>query len=204
MSKRSAVLLILGLGLFLASDAIAQERSGFWLRFNVGAGYANLSSDVSGIGDFELTGGAGVGSVAAGLFLNDRLVLFGEFAADILSDPTVKVNGEDIGATESFTATAGGFGAGIQYYLARTWFLSGSVYVTDVSFEQGNTTVSTDPGFGFRILLGKDWPVSRTIALGVAGDGLVVLGATDDDGDAWNSFGLGLTFSFTWSPKGIR
>jgi hypothetical protein len=204
MSKRLAVLVILGGSLFLASEATAQERSGFWLRFNAGVGYGAITSDETILGDFELTGVAGIGSVGAGLFLSDRVVLFGEFAADVLSDPTVKVNGEEVGEATDFTATAGGFGAGIQYYMAPTWFLAGTLYVTEVKFEYGNVEVSTDPGFGFRILLGKDWPVSRTIALGVAGDGLFVVGAKDDIGDTWSSIGFGVTFSLTWVPRGIR
>lgn len=204
MSMRLTILLILGGGLFLAKEATAQDRSGFWLRFNAGVGYGNITSDETIIGDFDLSGVAGIGSVGAGLFLSDRLVLFGEFAADVLSEPTVKVNGDELVEANDFTATAGGFGAGIQYYLAPTWFLAGALYVTEVRFEYGNLEVSTDPGFGFRILLGKDWPVSRTIALGVAGDGLFVLGAKDGAGDTWSSFGFGVTFSFTWAPKGIR
>lgn len=204
MSKRLAVLLILAGSLCLANEATAQDRSGFWLRFNVGVGYGTISSDETIFGDFDLSGVAGIGSVGAGLFLSDRLVLFGEFAADVLSDPTVKVNGQEVGEASDFTATAGGFGAGLQYYLARSWFLAGTLYVSEVKFEYGNAEISTDPGFGFRILLGKDWPVSRTIALGVAGDGLFVVGAKDDAGDTWRSFGLGVTFSFTWAPKGIR
>jgi hypothetical protein len=204
MSKRLAVLLVLGGSLFLAKDALAQDRSGFWLRFNAGVGYGNITSDETMFGEFDLSGVAGIGSVGAGLFLSDRVVLFGEVAANVLSDPTVKVDGEEVGEAEDFTATAGGFGAGIQYYIDRTWFLAGTLYITEVTFEYGNVEVSTDPGFGFRILLGKDWPVSRTIALGVAGDGLFVFGAKDDADDTWSSIGFGVTFSFTWAPSGIR
>ena len=97
MSKRLAVLLILAGSLCLANEATAQDRSGFWLRFNVGVGYGTISSDETIFGDFDLSGVAGIGSVGAGLFLSDRLVLFGEFAADVLSDPTVKVNGQEVG-----------------------------------------------------------------------------------------------------------
>ncbi len=204
MSRRLTILLILCGSLFLANDALAQDRSGFWLRFNVGVGYGNITSDETMFGEFDLSGVAGIGSVGAGLFLSDRVVLFGEFAADVLSDPTVKVDGEEVGEAEDFTATAGGFGAGIQYYIDRTWFLAGTLYITELTFEYGNVEVSTDPGFGFRLLLGKDWPVSRTIALGVAGDGLFVLGAKDDDDVTWSSIGFGVTFSFTWAPSGIR
>ncbi len=206
MSRQIVLALILCWGFLRATDGYAQERSGFWLRFNVGAGYASLQAENTAFGDFEVSADpfSGVASVALGAFVGDRLVLFGEFAADVLSDPKVKLGGEVLGVAEGFTATAGGIGAGVQYYLAPTWFLAGTLYVSEVTFEFENIDVSTDPAFGFRLLVGKDWPVSRVIALGIAADGLFVFGAKDGVGDTWDSVGIGLTFSFTWAPKGIR
>ena len=48
----------------------------------------------------------------------------------------VKLDGEEVLEAEDFTATAGGFGAGMQYYIDRTWFLAGTLYITEVTFER--------------------------------------------------------------------
>ncbi len=205
MARKILLALSLCWGLLPTPEAFAQGRSGFWLRFNFGFGFASIQADNTLLGDLAISSNplSGVGSVALGAFVGDRLVLFGEFAADVLADPKVKLGGEEW-SVEGFTATAGGVGAGVQYYLAPTWFLAGSLYISEVTFEFENVEVSTDPAFGIRLLVGKDWPVSRVIALGIAADGLFVSGANNNDGDTWDSVGLGLTFSFTWVPKGIK
>ena len=209
MSRKVAGLVILCLACVQVGTAYGQERTGrFWLRANLGFGYQTLSADnVSFFGaDAKLTPDpvAGISTVGLGAFLSDRLVLFGEVGGNFMPGPKFEVGDEERQTTEDFTASAIYVGGGVQYYLAPTWFVSGTVGIYRMQWEVENLEARTDPGLGFCLALGKDWPISNKIALGVAGHGLFGFGAKDDEDNSWNSVGFGLSFSFSWVPKGIR
>jgi hypothetical protein len=185
------------------------RKGKFWLHANFGVGYGEMRADDPSLGDMKISGVAGVGGVALGAFVSDNVVLFGDIIANVLSGPTLKVGTVEFATTDNFTATAAGIGAGIGYVGPDALMIQASVAVSYLTFEartpDGNIEAETNPGFGARIALGKDWLVSRKVALGVAGHGY--WGVMKDKGEnapTWNAFGVGVTFSFAWVPKGYR
>ena len=53
----------------------------------------------------------------------------------------------------------------------------------------------TDIGFGFKVLLGKEWRVTSWVGLGLAGE--LFLSVNRDNGQTLRTLGGGLVFSFT-------
>jgi hypothetical protein len=168
-----------------------------------------MSADDPTVGEVKISGVGGVGGVALGAFVSDNVVLFGDIIVNVLTGPTVKVGTQEYETTDEFTATAGGVGAGVGYVGPSALVIQASVAATYLTFEApigtGTVEASTNPGIGARLAVGKDWLVSHKIALGVAGHGY--WGTMKDKGDnapTWTAYGVGVTFSFMWVPKGLR
>ncbi len=185
------------------------RKGKFWLHANFGVGYGEMWAEDPSVGDVKISGAAGVGGVALGAFVSDNVVLFGDIVANAMSGPTLRIGSVEFETTDDFTATAGGIGAGIGYVGPDALVMQASVAVSYLTFEartpEGTFEAETDPGFGARVAVGKDWLVSRKVALGVAGHGY--WGVMKDKGvnaPTWNAFGVGVTFSFAWVPKGFR
>jgi hypothetical protein len=126
-----------------------------------------------------------------------------------MSGPTLEIDGMEIETTDAFTATAAGIGVGIGYVGPSGLVVQGTAAVSYLTWEVDTGTerleAETDPGFGARFGVGKDWLISRKVALGVVGHGY--WGTMKDKGvnaPTWTTFGVGVTFSFIWVPKGLR
>ena len=185
------------------------RKGKFWLHANLGVGYGEMWAEDPSVGEVKISGAAGVGGVALGAFVSNNVVLFGDIVANAMSGPTLRIGSVEFETTDDFTATAGGIGAGIGYVGPDALMMQASVAVSYLTFEArtpgGTFEAETDPGFGARVAVGKDWLVSRKVALGVAGHGY--WGVMKDKGvnaPTWNAFGVGVTFSFAWVPKGFR
>ena len=178
-----------------------RSRSGFYLRFDLGAGYASVSTDVENI-DVKFSGPAGLSSLSLGGFLSEDLVLFGEFFGSSLVNPTFEIEGTEFD-TDELTVTNSGFGAGIAYYLSDNWFLRGTLMATQMEADVDGQKSETEVGFGFKGVVGAAWPVSNKVALGGS---FQFFYASMDDKDfsdiTYSSSGAGLEFTFIWIPGG--
>lgn len=88
-----------------------------------------------------------------------------------MSDPTFKVDGEDIG-NANVDLSLGALGAGITYYIMpANVYLSGSVGVGNLTADVQGSSASIDSGNGLVLdaTLGKEWWVGSKWGLGVAG-----------------------------------
>lgn len=181
----------------------AEERSGFWFRGNLGGGSALYSSD-----PLDVSGGAAMVSLSFGKFLNDDLVIYGDIHGSVISGPTLETpGGASVDTDDDVTASVGGVGIGLGYYLIpNSLFLGGAVGIQTMRMEQESTSVEgeTDPGFGASVILGKDWVISDKWTLGAAGH--LLMGTMEDQGGGptWTARAVGLSFTFSYASDAWR
>ncbi len=164
------------------------RHEGFFLRMDLGFGWS--WSFVSG----STTSGVGTGlGIGIGGNVGDNLALFGELFAAGASKP--HLNGKDVG----FESIAiGGIGAGLTYYfMPQNVFVSVIAGVGSLTRRQnGFADATSDAGFIARAGIGKEWHVSRTWGLGIAG--YLNLGVNQDGlGQTWNTVAPIVAFTAT-------
>jgi hypothetical protein len=138
------------------------------LFLGVGRLYASASSGTS---ELNLKGtGVGLG-VAVGGALVDNLILYGEFSFLSVESPTRTIDGV-ASNTSDVGISSGAIGPGLAYYFpSLNLYLSATVGMSkaDTRDRGSNTTIaSTDWGFGFSGMVGKEFWVSTNWGLGVA------------------------------------
>lgn len=171
----------------------------------LGAGFMSARTS-SGPSSLKLSGGGPQLSLAVGGAIRDNLILFGELVVDSATNPDVEFGGVSAGTARNASASVGGLGGGIAYYIMpANVFLSGAVVASQLSFrDDNNNDSSTDFGLGIDVTLGKEWFVSDNWGLGVA---VHFLAATMRDqavfagGDRvrWNAVGFAVAFSATFN-----
>jgi len=98
----------------------------------------------------------------------------------VVANPTIKV-GSSSGSTNNTSAGIGGLGVGLTYYIMPlNVFLAGTVGFGPLSFSNNGTNSSTQNGLVGRFGLGKEWFVSQSWGLGIAG--YVNFGVNPDQG----------------------
>ena len=178
------------LGVLLAATPAAASaephHEGFFLRMDLGVGWS--SSFVSGT---DVSGpGAGIG-IGIGGNVADNLALFGQLVGTSAAKP--KVGGRDAGID---SLSFGGLGIGLTYYLMpQNVFFSGVLGLGTLTERlSGFPDHNSNPGLIARLGFGKEWFVSRTWGLGIAG--YLNLGLHGDEGSAtWKSVAPVVAFS---------
>jgi hypothetical protein len=159
------------------------SHHGFFLRMDLDAGY----HDTSG-GSTTVDGpGAGFG-ISIGGNVADNLALFGTFAGSGSSG-------------ESTRAAHGILGVGLTYYfMPANVFLSGAVGFAGMRITLNDVDYDSDAGFGGRFGVGKEWFVSDSWGLGVAGyfDFAVAKQKDVPNPPTWWSFAPLVAFSATF------
>lgn len=151
-----------------------EEHDGFMLRLAIGLGAATLTETVSGggLGDLEsdFSGAGGTFSIDLGGAVTENLVLHGRLADFLIFDPSVTVDGMDVG--EATDVSVGGvmFGIGATYYfMPINLYVTGVVGPGRIVLDDGDTTRGrSEYGFAMNLDLGKEWWVSAQWGLGVA------------------------------------
>jgi len=146
------------------------EHDGVYVRLFLGVGrlYASVSE---GTDELKLKGTGGAFGVAVGGALVDNVILYGELNFVSVDGPTRTVNGTQIDAGD-VSVTTGSIGPGVAYYFPEiNLYLSSTVGFSKVNTtdRQSNTTTgSSDWGFGFSGMVGKEFWVSTNWGLGAA------------------------------------
>jgi hypothetical protein len=188
-----------------------ETHDGFYLRLQIGGGYTRMSAKANDI-EQKISGGSFAFGLALGGSVTPNLVIFGALTGTSISDPDVAVNGVSETATD-WTASMSGIGAGAAYYLvpANVYF-SGTLLAMTLSLrDRLDSSSSSDPnnstelGFGFEGLVGKEWWVSDNWGLGAAGQ--LMLGSmkakgafvTGGEVPTWSSMAISLLLSATYN-----
>jgi hypothetical protein len=103
--------------------------------------------------------------LSAGLSLTRALVVFGEISdTHMLFFDTETSNG--ISVFDFY-----GAGLGLKYYVTPNYFISGSASIARLQFQRGDYAMDISHwGKMARVSAGREWPVSPTWSIGVAGE----------------------------------
>ena len=183
-----------------------ETHDGFYLRLHFGGGFTSIVGS-NGAGATSRLSGRGVSiGVTLGGAIAQNLIIFGTVSGTIISDPTVTLYGLE-GNLNNLTggsASVGGTGAGLAYYLEPVnFYVSGALILVKFEFDDANNNAvfQSDTGLGFQGIVGKEWWVSTNWGLGVAGELLVARMMKDktDPNTNWTSNAFSLLFSATYN-----
>jgi hypothetical protein len=183
------------------ADPDAHTHHGLWMRVMLGPAGFDARSTI-GSDKYEAQGGGAGFSLAAGYALTRHLVLYAEAFDDIAVGPTVKMNGTDLGSTgSSVSAGVVGIGPGIAYFTDSNFHLGLTVAAARLTVSKDNTDIArSNLGFGVNATLGKQWWVSDSWGIGVAGQ--VFVGAIPDASDGnptWTTAGVSVAFNASYN-----
>jgi hypothetical protein len=163
-----------------------QTHDGFYLRLQVGGGYMTARRD-----NTTFSGDAFTLGVALGGMVVPNLALFGTVLWHEVRGPHSDQYGSSM-TLDGSSVTTESFGGGLAYYVAPVNFYAAlSVLATSMLAAEasGNQVWSGNRGWGFEILLGKEWWVGPKWGLGVTGE------------IAWASMTDAVDHQQTWSAK---
>jgi hypothetical protein len=136
----------------LLAAASSPSHHGFFLRMDLGVGYQDSTANSA-----TIDGAAGRFAISIGGGVAENLALFGT----LLGGGTT---------AEDPKATLAMLGFGATYYLMpMNVFLSGSVGFGSLRLKQNGSEHDTELGFASRVGVGKEWFVSESWGLGLAG-----------------------------------
>jgi hypothetical protein len=195
-------LLIVAAAVLAAGCATTHQAAhvGFHASADIGLAYS-ASSATSGGDTAKVSGTGGAMAVSMGGAVVPNLILGGQFWLTTVSDPTMTLNGSSATASDT-TYTVYGFGPMLKYYwMPSNLYLSATPSLTRLSLrdEVTGSTGETEWGIGLRAALGKEWYVSRTLGLGLAGVLDVSSNKDTNGGPTWTSWGGGLVFSVSFN-----
>jgi hypothetical protein len=175
-----------------AAGATPEEHQHLGLFFHIDTGVGYLRTTGSKGGTSFASQGAALGiGLAAGWAPNDDWALALEFwswrtltASSLGPDTSVELQALGLNVTR-YVVPIGIFASVVA---------SGTrLVITDASDYVEYR--SSDIGFGLKVLVGKEWPVSSWVRLGVAGQ--LFLSVNRDGGQTLRTLGAGLMFSCT-------
>jgi hypothetical protein len=181
-------------------DPTAFRHVGLFFRFDLGLGYlgASTSPSTTLFGFDSAHGLAGELGVAMGGAVRENLLVGGHFWANSVAAPTLRDRGASIATGGDFSSTLFGIGPSFDYY-----FMPQNVYVTItpsltwVRFSDFFGDFDTDPGFGTRLALGKEWWMTGHWGVGLAGWYAFSFNRAGNGAGTWRTFAGGLAFSAT-------
>ncbi len=181
------------------------EHEGFFLRLGIGGGYHKASTEFMDT-DLAVKGPSGSFQIALGGNVSRNLIIYGEAFGDAIVEPTVEFGGDEMEA-DNVTASIGGIGVGLAYYLDSNVYFSGTLAATQLRWSEDNGDVEedfdTEVGPAFVGQIGKEWWVSDNWGMGLAGQ--LLFSSNKDNDDAvgpedvtWTTVGFSLLFSATY------
>lgn len=145
----------------------SQQHDGGFFRMSGGVGSMGLETPVQGFAA-KLSGTSYAYSFAGGTALADSFLVGGELWGLYLSSPKVEYRGKS-GTASDTSIRLTGVGLSLTYYV-MPW----NAYVTVVpslasaKVSAGDTTGTSDDGFGIRLAVGKEWWVSDDWGVGLS------------------------------------
>jgi hypothetical protein len=136
--------------------AQAQERDhgdGFFLRLSLGGGYAETTLTDDFGDELSFNGPAGDADLAVGFVVAENLAIHGTLFGWSIVDPTVELNGDELGELDDATANL---------------YLSGSIGAAWLNAESDDGDAETGTGLAFEAMIGKEWWLGDSFGLGLA------------------------------------
>lgn len=163
-----------------AVDPTAERHDGLLLRLTIGIGYGTVSESIDGEQtltgseverSISISGVSGSFSIDLGGVLTDNLAVSGRLSDLVIVDPTVSLDGNEVGEAQDSTLAALFFGPALTYYVMPVnVYLTAALGLSWLRSDTNETEAqSSDLGFGANLDVGKEWWVSDQWGLGVAG-----------------------------------
>lgn len=167
----------------------------FFARAGVGIGWASLDTD--GSDDLESGGLAVAFDVAAGARVLESLALHVSVYGSGAPSADANLNGDKVDASQ--TLQVAGLGVGATYHIlpihAYVGFSAGLGWALLVNPNVADTSFG-DVGFSSSVILGKEFPLSETVYLGGALNG--VYARIVKEGVDYNGLGGGLMLTLSY------
>jgi hypothetical protein len=176
-----------------SADPGAHRHDGIFVRAWLGPGYTSMKREST----LDVSGAGGSFGIAAGVALQENLIVFGQVFDDIATNPTVEVEGESLGEGDFNAGVV--VGAGVSYYfMPSNIYVAGALTATKLTVQHdGDEIGDSDFGPGVSFMVGKEWWVSNNVGLGVA---LHLFGGDmEDDGTGWFATAAAIAFSATYN-----
>ena len=183
-------------------DDAKHKHDGFYLRLTTGIGSTTSIEKVEG-DELGISGVSTNITMGIGYAVVENLILNLDIFGSIVTDPTVEVNGEEIGEADA-ELTVSNTGIGATYYIMPTnVYFAGSIARASGKIESKWGKTESEAGYGINIVIGKEWWVSDNWGIGVAGqlfhtvlsDENVITGEVYD----LKTTSLGILFSATFN-----
>ncbi len=171
----------------------------FFMRLSAGAGFSSMASDDSS--ETTLSGIGGMGSFAFGATIAPNIALGVDFFGLSMLEPSVEVEGNDLGDAENTRASLGAIGIGATFYvMPANLYFAGSIGagVASLEFRDSGFSAKADSevGLAASLMVGKEWWVARRWGIGIAAQAIFASLETES-GAGLNVFGFGLLFTAT-------
>jgi hypothetical protein len=170
------------------------SHDGFFLRLNLGVGFAGVSRPN------EKWSAAALGmGVSLGGSLVENLALHIDFRSTLMPSPTHTVQGRDSDYNGDIALES--VGIGLTYYIMPSnVFVSGSVGLARLVFEdEDGRSKDTSAGLSLAGMVGKEWWVGSDWGLGIAGQVLFARVRDYIDDKHLNALAFNLVFSATYN-----
>jgi len=197
--------ILLSLILISSVDAVASaprsHDGGLFLRLSGGFGYARSKMEESGV-SLQFSGSSADVNLAIGGMVTPKLALHATLIGWMTSGPEIKVcDGRcETGSSDDLDFSLSGFGGGVTYYfMPSNFYLSGSICAAQLTLTVDNASLDSDYGPAIDITAGKEWWVSDSWGLGVAGSfGYHSIGFAEFD-SKWSGPSFAVRFSATYN-----
>lgn len=172
------------------------------MRLHLGAGFTHVSGTDSFGEKLTVSGGGGSFGLALGGAIRRNLVIFGNLFLSAPGTTDLKVNGVSSAPTDT-SAAVFGIGPGIAYYVEPVnLYLSGTVAAMEFEIDDsnGHTLYQSKTGIGMQAMVGKEWWVSESWGVGIAGE--LVASSMKDNQDSkltWGAVAFSIAFSATYN-----
>jgi len=205
MNRFATVFAILGAVLLTTPAVVLAQgvhtHDGFFLRLSTGAGFSSSTEKIQGT-EVGYEGGCGQGSFAIGYAVAPNFILNFDLFGNLVSDPTVTIDGTEVGEAEDVEVDTSGYGVGATYYfMPVNIYLAGSFGFGETTAKYKGNESTTDPGYAANLMAGKEWWVSSDWGVGVAGQ-LVWASVPDKVGGktyTLNTTSFGALFTATYN-----
>lgn len=189
----------------ISSKNKGRRHNGFYFSYSGGAYNSNVRID-DNYGFSKVKGIGGLMDMKIGWSIVEDIILHVTWLNHGISEPYVQDNNNSEYVSEHIELSELMLGGGITYYNSMNFLLSTSVGFGGYHLTNENTNegISSEGGFCFQIKAGKEWWVSRRLALGVAAyyhKTYVHNNPNSNVNERLNSNNLGVVLSITLSGK---
>jgi hypothetical protein len=157
----------------------------------------------SSFGDVTISGLSGLAGLGIGGAISENVILGVHIFDAVATSPSVSLSSGQSANASNATLTMWGIGPELTYYfMPSNAYVSATAGISRMSVTSNGRTYDTDPGFGSRVSLGREWWVSDHWGLGLAGH--VSFSTNNDPGANGQGYTLttwayGATFSATYN-----